>query len=219
MAKFKKGDVDLSNVVLLSKSQQKAIEDALQRMSDMGQELPEEIYLTDLFSPDARLGGIRAAGYYSDLNPNAIFVRSDQLNYSIEYAKKLIYHETAHMSDYKLGSNNQYLSSQVNSNINKTDEFIGTAKNTVKSSDVKQIISSYALTNEKEYIAEITALITEGTIYIDKNGKYAIKTDAFGTYIKAKGFLVSNVQKSLNDIMGLYMELTQGKIAIPKRIG
>ena len=219
-------DIDLNEVFVITPEHEAMITDAILTMQKTGRELPEEIYLTSLFSPVAELGNTKAAGVFQGLNPNKIFIESKIAISNPEYAKEVIYHEAAHMSDFNLEKDWGWISGHVtNTVINLDSKIIGTPTNKVNSEDVIKYISNYALTNEKEYVAEITTLITKGTIYIDKNGKYAIKTDHFGQFKNAKWCIhhwskySKKAVEALQNIMNLYMELTEGKIAIPERIG
>lgn len=218
-------DIDLNEVFVITPEHEAMITDAILTMQKTGRELPEEIYLTSLFSPVAELGNTKAAGVFNSVNPNKIFIETKTAILDQEYAKEVIYHEAAHMSDFNLEKDWGWKSGHVtNTVINPNSKIIGTPTNKVNSEDVIKYISNYALTNEKEYVAEITTLITKGTIYIDNNGKYAIKTDHFGQFKNAKWCIHhwSKYSKkdveALQNIMNLYMEITEGKIAIPARI-
>ena len=209
--------INLDEIRILTRNQEQLIQDALQTMKASGQQLPEKIYLTDIFETFMNDGHeCIAAGVYCYANRNTIFLNA-ALENSDDYFKDIIYHESAHMTDFEIGSGYNLLSEEKGIIINYNTNVINFGDININASDVERMISRYSLTNPAEYVAEITAMITDGTIVLDSKGNYRINTDILGRYQNAKGiasnFLAFRDGKTLNNIMALYNYLTEGKIA------
>lgn len=208
-------DMDLSKIIIIDEFSKENLEYTLKNMQIHNQELPEEIFITNLIGNDIRLIN-KPAGLFDETNPNKIFIHSKIFQKDVEQTERVIYHECTHMSDYNLRKNKKFFSLEKFSIINKKNEIIGTKKNKIKAKNIEHYIGKYALTNPREFIAEVTKLITEGTIVLDKNNLYTINTEGFPFYTNADGILTeynNNDKSNLNEIMSLYIELTEDKIA------
>ena len=207
---------------VLTKDMEQAMKEALLRLNEKGQTLPEQIFYTDLFAK-----GI--AGEYARQYPLSIFIKSNSPD--VKDLKHKIYHETAHMQDEANRNYDHSWTSEENIkryNIfpiggdrrNKTISFNDKEINT---NAISHIVSSYALVDAEEFIAEVAAMITAGTIYQKEDGNYEIdttydaKTDSYSYDFRGKKRLYKNyLQKDdLQNIMELYFYLTEGKIVNP----
>ena len=211
--------LDIPRQKILYDSQIRAIQLAFQQMAATGQKLPKQIYVTDLFAYDNRING-QAAGYFSTANSGTIFINASNALSDLDYLKETIYHESAHMIDYEQGKTN-FLSNKYGEIISPQKDNIILKGTTIESYYIYSLISDYALTNNAEFVAEITALITKGTIRTDAYGNYIMKTDANGYYINAKcvkTYWRPEFSQQLNKIMAIYNMLTDGKIAQARSI-
>lgn len=204
-------DMDLNTVKIIFPEKEQAIKDALLQLAATGQKVPERIYITDLFA-----AGSNAAGEYCPANRSCVFLKADYSMgiCSVDYLKDIIYHENAHSTDYENGVGVYYSDFHGASLINRDGRFVG--HNAVRTSDIRRLISDYALTNNHEFVAEVSTLITKGIIKIDQNGEYFIETDFFGSFENAKGrsfYNHSTDSQALKQIMELYEYMTDFKIA------
>ncbi len=211
-----KSDLDMGkHGIVLTDDYKQAVENALARMQAAGQKIPDKIYLTDLFVPDSRIQG-RAAGYFGNLNPDSIFLRSSVFS-SEEFLTRSICHEAAHMADYDV-STNRLRSNSQGTIIQPDKDTIEFGDITLRKSEITDLISDYAITNNQEFVAEVTTLISSGTIRVDNNGKYTIITDEHGFYLDAHMYKKTYMPEfgdsdSINAIMKLYMAMTNGGLA------
>ena len=199
-------DVDLENVIVYTQEQYEAINDAVKSMQERGLILPDEIYLTSFLE-------FGDSGCFIKQYPDKIFISSPGIGTKPESIKKLIYHETAHLTDCRLSDGPRtFLSDTKDCEYDEKLKFVGTEKNKVLTDDIKKYISSYALVNVHEFVAEVSKLIAANIIGLDFDGKFVMKDkdDSLPDEI-----IDTTV---LNNIMNLYMELTEGKIVKPEVI-
>ena len=85
--------------------------------------------------------------------------------------------------------------------------------------DVAKIIGNYSLTNNLEFVACVSKMLTNGDILQDKEGHYKFNINKYGRYSDGsnhgKTVADGDIEK-LNNIMELYNYLTEGKIAKAK---
>ena len=222
-----------SDVKYLSPDSIKNVQAALEQMVATGQTPPERLFITDMFSDFQVKDGTwySPAGEFCGANPNCIFI-SNKYPLTTDYLRDVIYHESAHMSDYSLASNMSInnLSDRFSNLFPEKSTYVdipfpdGSHLN-VSNSDIERYISAYALENNHEFIAEITQLMTNGTIVKDSaTGNFKMNVDSFGYYKNAKGvstYFNANDPASvsiLNDIMKLYELLTDYKITTPTTV-
>jgi YesN/AraC family two-component response regulator len=206
-------NMDLEKLVVINKKQYNDINNAIEKMYKRGQLLPNEIYLTSLleFGDD---------GEFVKKYMDKIFINVRSILANPTKILQLISHESAHMADFKLSDNRLFsLPDRKHCQINKTAKTIETKTNKVSLKDVKDYIGYYACTKTSEFVAEISKLIMSNIIGLDKEGNYTIKKDADGLYKSDDDTIIENYDaEKLNNIMNLYIELTEGKIISPEVI-
>ena len=192
---------------ILTKASLDTMEQAFRELEAFGVEIPKEVFITDLFQgcPDA-------VGVFCAVNPDAIFVERGQI-FNLPGLRRTLKHETAHMADYYIGQG-KYVSSDTDYIINpnfKTD--------TIRTNEFNRLIGDYALTNNQEFVAEVSTMITEEIIvYNSKTGKYEIQGSAYINPRFEEVEVRPDDSEKISEIMEIYNKLTHGKIAKPKEV-
>ena len=200
----------LSASKVISDEQLSAITKTLEDMRAKGQPVPNEIYFSDLFATTRK----NASGVFNSTNINVLSINASdaRIKSDIDWLDRTIRHEAAHMTDFNLGTGTYNLSEASGNFINPTETMIVSPNGTVASSDsIKKLISSYSLTNNKEFVAEVSALVSQGRIIEIEPGKYSLKLEADGTYYNNYSqnyFRISDADiTDLNKIMSIYNEV------------
>ncbi len=209
--------LDIDGIRVLTTDQEKAIYDAFQTMERMGQKIPDKIYITDLFVESTHPGTgepMTAAGIYTGRISDSIFINSIYMN-DTSYLKQTIYHESAHLADGTYEAHKSFYSSSLEftreGKISPNTDTVNIKGVEVPIKDIKYYISDYAASNNAEFVAEVTSLITSGIIIRSRNGNYKINYNLLGKYLNAKGVETTvsiGYKKSFNQIMKLYDILT-----------
>lgn len=209
----KRNGIPVNGSVLTDEKKQ-AIEEAVELLQNSGQIIPEHIFISDLFTEEKKNV---TAGIFSYKNNTSIFLNSKCAT-DKEFFKNTVLHESAHMADYKFG-NKQSLSNEKGINVNDNNYSVDFDGITIQKDTIKRLISDYALTNNQEFVAEVSLMINKGQITQDENGNYKINTTNgyfHNAHLYRSYFDNEKDTEALNDIMKLYNHLTEGKITAPK---
>ena len=232
---------DIPSGSIFTNEMKNTLSESLEILKQNGQPIPKKIFFMNFVK------------YGYDPHTIGFFHRSSEdrdyimLNTEHCYNNKLmrhtIFHESAHMADYNVNNDLNYISSAFEKGVDiwatGSSSYIEFNGKQIERKDIGNIISEYSLTNNQEFVAEVSALLTAGTIVQTKDGHYTIKTDESGHYENAKfvdcyitddenfkipdkadkGVVLGSkekIDKALNDIMELYNYLTEGKVAKAK---
>lgn len=187
--------------VYITKENLEDIEKALSNMQKRNMELPSQIYISDIEG--------EAGGFFNPTNPTAITLDANSLN--IYDPEIVLPHETAHLKDYRGNEISKSTKKAMELGLAKTPllydepiEKINFNGFEITKEEINGIIRDYASSDIVEFVAEIEALISYGTIIKNKNGEYTIdKNNIPDLYCKEWTGSEKDIQ-SLNNIMIFY---------------
>lgn len=211
-------DIKITNNVALDKNNKeaevyideeyfKSLDEMLGKMKKSGMQIPEEIYICDLN------GSINLGTFYQT-NSNAITLNAD--NFTNDDMGVVLAHETGHLKDYDGGliSKSTYkayelgIVKELKNLYDEPIEEINFKGNKITREEIAGLISDYSTSDIVEYVAEIEALIANGTIIKDSDGKYIIDSDNIPKNYCEKWTGSEKDHESLNKIMKFFNYLT-----------
>jgi len=201
------GDIESSKVI--TDEQIRAVEEALEIMTQKNMRMPKHIYLTDFVDGDA-------VGGFNGMNPDTIVIRPDYPD--PEFLKVSILHETSHMNDWVQTDTGGYYHSGwkgdlcgigYNESLENMKPIQFKSGDYLSGADIANFIRQYATTNVREFVAEVNALLAAGAITKNPQGYWIIdKTKAPQEYCSGWSGTNALEYQKLDEIMWLYTYLT-----------